>query len=98
FRIVRLTYTNAVLFPPMLLIRWRHRARGLSADAGATAEIAVPAQPVQAALSALLFLESVWLNAGGTYAFGSSLLCLAREPGGAALHCGFPSDSRAGRS
>lgn len=84
FRVARLTYTNAVLFLPLAAMRWFHRVRGLSAEADATAEIAVPAAPVNAALSALLFLESVWLNAGGVNAFGSSLLCLARKPEDAA--------------
>lgn len=80
FEIVRLTYTNATLFLPMLAVRALHRARGLRAEADATAEIAVPASPVNAALSALLFLESLWLRIGGTSPVGSSLLCLARKP------------------
>jgi len=80
FRIVRITYTNAALFLPMLAVRLFHRARGLSAEADATAEISVPAAPVNGALSVLLFLESVWLRAGGANPFGSSLLCLARKP------------------
>ena len=45
----------------------------------------MPAAPMNAALSALLFLESVWLKGGGTNVFGSSLLCLARKPEGATL-------------
>ena len=56
-----------------------HRARGLSAEANATAEISIPAAPINTALSALLFVESVWLRAGAN-PFGSSLLCLARKP------------------
>ena len=79
FRVERITYTNAALFLPMLAVRLFHRARGFSAEADATAEISIPPAPVNAALSALLFLESVWLRAGGN-PFGSSLLCLARKP------------------
>lgn len=86
FRVVRMTHTNAALFLPMLAVRWFHRARGLSAEAEATTEISVPAAPVNGALSALLFLESVWVRAGGSSAFGSSLLCLARKPEDAGLH------------
>ncbi len=82
FRVLRLTYTNAALFLPILAVRAYHRARGLSEEADATAEIAVPAAPVNAALSAVLFLESLWLKAGGRTPFGSSLLCLARKPEG----------------
>jgi hypothetical protein len=79
FQIVRITYTNAVLFVPMLLLRLFHRARGLAAETQATSEIVVPAPFVNAALSSLLFLESVWLRVGVS-PFGSSLLCLARKP------------------
>ena len=53
FRIERLTYTNAVLFLPMLAVRLFHRARGLSTETDATSEIAVPPAPVNAPLSAL---------------------------------------------
>jgi len=74
------THTNAVIFPAMLAVRALQRARGLPAEADATGDIAVPAAPVNAALSALLFLESLWLQAGGSNAFGSSLVCLARKP------------------
>ena len=84
FQVVRITYTNAVLFLPMLAVRWFHRRRGLHSESAATTEIAVPAAPVNAALSALLFIESAWLRIGVS-PFGSSLLCLARKPEGAAL-------------
>jgi len=84
FEIVRITYTNAALFLPLLAVRAFHRARGLSEEANATSEISVPMAPVNAALSAMLWLESVWVNAGGSNPFGSSLLCLARKPAGAA--------------
>ena len=82
FTIVRLTYTNATLFIPLAMVRAFHRWRGLSAEAFAQQEIAVPAAPVNSALTALLGLESVWLRAFDN-PFGSSLLCLARKPGGA---------------
>ena len=80
FDVVRLTYTNALLFLPLAAVRSWHRARGLAAEADATSEITVPTAPVNAALSALLFVESMWLHAGGANPFGSSLLCLARKP------------------
>lgn len=84
FRVVCITYTNALLFLPMLTVRLFHRARGLAAEADATAEIAIPPAPVNGLLSALLFVESVWLRAGAS-PFGSSLLCLARKPEDATL-------------
>jgi SAM-dependent methyltransferase len=86
FAIERITHTNAVLFPPMLAARAVQRARGLPAEADAGREIAVPAAPANALLGALLFLESLWLRAGGSSAFGSSLLCLARKPEDARPH------------
>jgi SAM-dependent methyltransferase len=79
FRIVRLTYTNATLFVPLVVIRTFHRWRGLAAEADAQREITTPAAPVNLALSALLAVESVWLRAFDN-GFGSSLLCLARKP------------------
>ena len=86
FRIERLTYTNAALFVPMLATRAFHRARGLAGESDATSDITVPAGPVNAALTALLFLESLWLRAGGVSPFGGSLLCLARKPEGVIPH------------
>lgn len=79
FRVERLTYTNAVLFPPMALARAVQRARGLSAEQEGDQEIRVPAAPVNLALTAALKLESLWLRAVDN-PFGSSLLCLARKP------------------
>ena len=79
FEIVRLTYTNQTLFLPMLAVRTLHRWRGLSGEADADQEIQVPPAPINAVLSALLWLESRWLRRFDTLA-GSSLMCLARKP------------------
>ena len=111
FIIERLTYTNAALFLPLAAIRTLHRRRGLAREVEAQREISVPPSPVNAAMSALLFLESVWLRMFNS-PFGSSLLCLAtqarrafpgvRPAGAAALRsncrCGSPEGrvSRAG--
>lgn len=83
FQVVWISYTNAALFLPMLAVRLFHRARGFSSEADATAEIEVPSPAVNALLSALLRLESLWLRVGVS-PFGSSLLCLARKPEGEA--------------
>lgn len=80
FRIERVTYTNAVLFPALAAARAMQRRRGLAAEAQATQEIQVPPAPLNLALTAALRLESIWLRAIDN-PFGSSLLCLARKPG-----------------
>jgi hypothetical protein len=79
FSIERITYTNAILFPPMAMARAVQRWRGLSAEQDADQEISVPSAPVNLALTAALKVESWWLRAVDN-PFGSSLLCLARKP------------------
>jgi SAM-dependent methyltransferase len=79
FEIVRLTHTNQTLFLPMLAVRALHRWRGLAPEHDAEEEIAVPIGPVNAALSAALFVESLWLRRFDA-PVGSSILCLARKP------------------
>jgi SAM-dependent methyltransferase len=79
FRVVRLTYTNFTLFAPMLVSRALQRRRGLRGEADAQQEIEVPPAPINAALTGLLILESVWLRRFDVPA-GSSLLCLAQKP------------------
>jgi hypothetical protein len=79
FTIVRLTYTNASLFVPMALARLIQRRRGLRHEHEAQQEISVPPEPVNAFLSALLWLESLWIRRFNAPA-GSSLLCLAQKP------------------
>lgn len=79
FAVVRITYTNAALFLPMLAVRVVQRARGLSPEEHAQQEIAVPPSPVNTLLTSALRVESWWLRAFDA-PFGSSLLCLARKP------------------
>ena len=76
FTIVRLTYTNIALFLPLAGLRMVQRWRGLEPK---PREISVPSAPINALLTALLRLESRWLqHFDGP--FGSSLICLARKP------------------
>ncbi len=79
FSIVRLTYTNASLFLPLLASRTFQRMRGLAAEADAGTEISVPPAAINAIGSAVLHVESWWLRMADN-PFGSSLLCLARKP------------------
>jgi len=79
FRIERMTYTNAALFPVTLTVRGVQRMMGLAPEAEAEGEITVPPRPVNAALSAVLAVEAGVVRAV-PMPFGSSLLCLARKP------------------
>jgi SAM-dependent methyltransferase len=79
FRVERLTYTNATLFPALALARLLQRRRGLRRESEADNEITVPPAPINAILSAVMRLEALWLRAFDE-PFGSSLLCLARKP------------------
>jgi SAM-dependent methyltransferase len=79
FRIERMTYTNATLFPLMLGVRGVHRVMGLAPESEAEGEITVPSSPINATLSALLAIEAGLVRAM-PMPFGSSLLCLARKP------------------
>jgi SAM-dependent methyltransferase len=79
FTIVRLTYTNALLFLPLAVARTFQRWRGLRPEHDAHHEITVPAAPVNVLLTGLLLLESAWTRRFSA-PFGSSLLCLARKP------------------
>ena len=81
FHIERLTYTNATLFPPLAIARLIQRRRGLRAESEAGAEIAVPPAPINAIMTGVMRLEALWLRMFDA-PFGSSLLCLARKPGG----------------
>lgn len=76
FEIIRLTYTNATTLPLTAGVRLAQRAFGHEAS---EAEISVPPAPVNAALSAVLAVESAALRVVDMPA-GSSLLCLAAKP------------------
>jgi SAM-dependent methyltransferase len=79
FSVVRLTYTNFTLLPPLLVARALQRRRGLREEADAQREITVPAAPVNALLTGVLLMESAWIRWLNAPA-GSSLLCLAQKP------------------
>ena len=79
FRIDRLTYTNATLFPLVLVQRTVERAMGLASRDRAAEKMTIPPAPVNELLAAILALESVALRLV-SLPFGSSLLCLAGKP------------------
>jgi ubiquinone/menaquinone biosynthesis C-methylase UbiE len=78
---LRITYTNATLFPILAPLRIAQRAMGLAtsdADAKAAQEVAIPPRPINNALSALLRLEARAVRTINM-PFGSSLLAVARR-------------------
>ena len=77
FRVERLTYTNFTILPIVAATRWFQR---LSGHKESSAEISVPAAPINAALTAVLAVESVALKVMNM-PIGSSVLTLARKPG-----------------
>jgi len=79
FRVERLRYTHAALFPLMVTVRGMQRMVGLAPEDDALGDITVPPAPVNAALRAALALEA-GLARVVPMPFGSSLLCLARKP------------------
>lgn len=76
FTIERLTYTNFSILPIVASTRWLQR---LSGHKESSSEISVPPAPINAALTAILAVESVALKAVNM-PLGSSVLCLARKP------------------
>ena len=79
FRLERMIYTHATVFPIVLAVRTTHRLIGLANRDEALGELVVPAAPINTALSAVLAIESV-VNRVVPMPFGSSLLCVARKP------------------
>lgn len=78
---VRVTYTNATLFPILAPLRMMQRLRGLAtsdADSRVTTESRLPPAPVNAALTALLRVEAAAVRRVNM-PFGSSLLAIARK-------------------
>jgi SAM-dependent methyltransferase len=81
FLVQRLTYTNASLFPALAMARVIQRGRGLRTEREADGEITVPWAPINAFMTVVMHFEALWLSAFDA-PFGSSLLCLAKKPGG----------------
>ena len=78
---LRVTYTNATLFPILAPLRMIERLRGLAVsdqDAKAATESHVPSRPVNAALTGLLTVEAAAVRVVDM-PFGSSLLALAQR-------------------
>ena len=80
FRVKRLTYTNASLFPITATVRVFQRLRGVKVDGDNKGDFHVPPAPINALFSGVLAIESAIIAAGMDMPVGSSLLCLAQKP------------------
>jgi SAM-dependent methyltransferase len=81
FKIERLTFVNASLFPLMLPARLAQRWTSGQADvAPGEFEISVPPAPVNAVLTGVVWMEATALRLMNM-PIGSSILCHARKPG-----------------
>ena len=76
FTVLRITYTNFTILPLVMGLRLVQRVQGPHES---TAEMTVPAAPINAALSGLLAIEAAALRAVNM-PLGSSLLAVARKP------------------
>jgi SAM-dependent methyltransferase len=79
FQVERLTYTNFSLIPMVVPVRLFQRIIGLATPEETGADIVTPPAPINAALSALVAIESKALRYVNM-PIGSSLLALARRP------------------
>lgn len=78
FDVLRLTYTNASLFPLMLAVRTGQRLIGLATPEEAGRDLLLPPGPVNWVLTAAVSLEARALRVLDM-PIGSSLLCLAKK-------------------
>jgi len=80
FRVDRITYTNASLFPLTAGVRVLQRLRGVKPGGGARGDFYVPPAPINKLFATALGAESSLIAAGLNMPIGSSILCLARKP------------------
>jgi SAM-dependent methyltransferase len=81
FRVDRITYTNAALFPVTAGVRALQRLRGVKPEGGPRGDFYMPPAPVNGLFSGALALEAQLIAAGLNMPIGSSVLCLARKVG-----------------
>jgi SAM-dependent methyltransferase len=80
FRVKRITYTNASLFPVTAIVRALQRLRGMKSEEGNEGDFHLPPGPINVLFSAALAVESKLIAAGIDMPIGSSVLCLASKP------------------
>ncbi|MFV9503841.1 MAG: class I SAM-dependent methyltransferase [Oscillochloridaceae bacterium umkhey_bin13] len=75
FKVERLTYVLSLLFPLPATARLLER---LSPDQGEQSAMGLPPSPLNQALRFPMALEAAWLDLGGSFPFGLSIMALAR--------------------
>ncbi len=80
FRVKRITYTNAALFPITVTVRALQRLRGVKSAGDNRGDFYVPPEPINTLFAAALTVESKLIAAGIDMPVGSSVLCLATKP------------------
>lgn len=78
FHVERVTFVHAALFPLILAVRLAQRWAGGDHVAPGEFDITVPPAPINATLTALVYLEAAALRVTNM-PIGSSVLCLARK-------------------
>ncbi|MDQ5850942.1 MAG: methyltransferase domain-containing protein [Chloroflexota bacterium] len=78
FAVERLSYVNSVLFPVPLIQRTMERIVPWLERPGS--DLTPPGRLTNTLLRSVLESEAAWLRRGGTFAWGLSVLCLARKP------------------
>lgn len=78
FEVERVTFTNCVLFPPVLAVRGLQRLRG-HGDEASDADLSVPAAPINAFFNLCLEVENHAL-ARVNLPIGTSVMAVARKP------------------
>jgi SAM-dependent methyltransferase len=72
----RLTHWNAIPFP----LIWARRK--IFRSASDTSDVKLYPAPIEAMFNGVMALEHAWLRAGGRWAWGNSVLAVARKPAG----------------
>jgi len=78
FAVERISYVNSVLFPVPLIQRTMERIVPWLERPGS--DLTPPGRLTNTLLRSVLESEAAWLRRGGTFAWGLSVLCLARRP------------------
>jgi hypothetical protein len=77
FEVARLSYVNSLLFPLPLIQRTAERL--IPRLERTHSDLAPPGRLPNTLLRSILYCEADWLRNGGAFAWGLSVLCLARK-------------------